>query len=66
MNNVIAWRLLILWIIATAILFGVQLIFDHRLVPEVLVYLLPGCTASYLMGRSDVIRERKSHEETNG
>ena len=57
MNNIIARHLLFIWILATIMLFVVQYFFDHHINPDVLTYLLPGCTVSYIFGRVDVLRE---------
>jgi hypothetical protein len=65
-NDAIAWRLLYIWIVATAALFLVQFVSDHQVDASVLTYLLPGCTASYLFGRRDGFRERGTEEDANG
>lgn len=53
MNNAIAWRLLFIWVTMTLALIGVQFIFYGRVDLEVLTYLIPSCTVSYLFGRQD-------------
>jgi hypothetical protein len=59
MNERIGSHLVILWILASGLLFAFQYAFDSGIDARVLTYLIPGCTVSYLLGRQDVVREHE-------
>lgn len=63
MNDKIAWRLLWTVTAAVIVLFAVQYLFDRKVQLESLIYIVPICTASYLLGRYDGSRERVSGKQ---
>jgi hypothetical protein len=60
MNDKIAWRLLWTVAVAVIVLFAVQYLFDRKVQPESLIYVVPICTASYVIGRYDGSRAHVS------
>lgn len=62
-SNYVAWRLLYTVVAAIAALFLVQFASNHRIDPDPLTYLIPGCIVSYLFGRRDALRERNREPE---